>query len=106
MDKRLLKFDYKGYSHAKGFKVNQTLIDRAKPYLKDIESKYPWYYSKEVKWAISSYALYTRKQIGDLDIGKGQKLFKEAGVDKLTMEANGWLLGLFAGNKAAESERR
>ncbi|HEY5944818.1 MAG TPA: hypothetical protein VIV40_04975, partial [Kofleriaceae bacterium] len=90
----------------KGFKVPQALIDRAKPYLKDIESKYPWYYSKEVRWAISSFALYTRKQIGDLDITKGQKLFKEAGVDKLTMEANGWLLGLFAQQKSAEAERK
>jgi alpha-2-macroglobulin len=94
------------HAKAKGFKVPQTLIDRAKPYLKDIESKYPWYYSKEVRWAISSYALYTRKQIGDLDVGKGQKLFKEAGVAKLTMEANGWLLGLFAGEKSAETERK
>jgi alpha-2-macroglobulin len=94
------------HAKAKGFKVPQSLIDRAKPYLKDIESKYPWYYSKEVKWAISSYALYTRKQIGDLDIAKGQKLFKDAGVGKLTMEANGWLLGLFAGNKSAETERK
>jgi uncharacterized protein YfaS (alpha-2-macroglobulin family) len=94
------------HAKAKGFKVPQTLIDRAKPYLKDIESKYPWYYSKEVRWAISSYALYTRKQLGDLDIGKGQKLVKEATVDKLPMEANGWLLGLFAGNQAAEAERK
>jgi len=90
----------------KGFKVPQALLDRAKPYLKDIESKYPWYYSKEVRWAISSYALYTRKQIGDLDIQKGRNLFKEAGVDKLTMEANGWLLGLFAQDKSAEAERK
>jgi hypothetical protein len=94
------------HAKQKGFAVPQVLIDRAKPYLQNIETKYPWYYSKEVRWAISAYALYTRKQIGDLDITKGQKLFKEAGVDKLTMEANGWLLGLFAGNKAAEAERK
>jgi uncharacterized protein YfaS (alpha-2-macroglobulin family) len=94
------------HAKQKGFAVPQALIDRAKPYLQNIESKYPWYYSKEVRWAISAYALYTRKQIGDLDIAKGQKLLKEAGIDKLTMEASGWLLGLFAGNKAAEAERK
>ncbi|HEX5059400.1 MAG TPA: DUF6049 family protein, partial [Kofleriaceae bacterium] len=90
----------------KGFKVQQAMLDRAKPYLKDIESHYPWYYSKEVRWAISSYALYTRKQLGDLDIAKGQKLVKDAGIDKLSMEANGWLLGLFAQNQAASAERK
>jgi uncharacterized protein YfaS (alpha-2-macroglobulin family) len=93
----------------KGFNLPglQAQIDRAKPYLKDIERHYPWYYSKEVRWAISSYALYTRKQFGDLDIAKGQKLLKEAGgVTKVTMETNGWLLGTFAGNATAAAERK
>ena len=64
---------------------------------KDIEQHYPWYYPEEVRWAISAYALYTRKQLGDLDIAKGQKLLRECGgVDKITMETDGWLLGLFA----------
>ena len=91
---------------AKGFTVPQALLDRAKPYLRDIESKYPWYYSKEVRWAISAYALYTRKLLGDVDIAKGQKLVKDATVAKLSMEANGWLLGLFAQNPAAAAERK
>ena len=91
----------------KGFTVPQGMIDKAKPYLKDIERHYPWYYSKEVRWAISSYALYTRKQYGDLDIAKGQRLLKEAGgVTRVTMETNGWLLGTFAGNAAAAAERK
>ena len=44
--------------------------------------------------------------MGDLDIAKGKKLFAEAGVTKLSMEANGWLLGLFAGNASAAGERK
>ena len=84
----------------KGFPVAQYVIDRAKPYLREIERYYPYWYSNEVRWAISAYALYTRKQMGDLDIAKGQKLLAGAGgVTKVTMETNGWLLGLFAGNK-------
>src|SRR5262249_49422997 len=56
---------------------------------------------------ISAFALYTRKQIGEVDIAKGQALLKEAGgVDKVTMETDGWLLGLFAGDKVAEAERK
>src|SRR5690606_27111663 len=94
------------HAKAKGFTVPQQLLDRAKPYLKHIESKYPGHFSREVRWAISAYALYTRKQLGDVDIAKGQKLFEEAGVTKLPMEANGWLLGLFAQNAAAAAERK
>jgi uncharacterized protein YfaS (alpha-2-macroglobulin family) len=91
----------------KGFPVSPAVLEQAKPYLRNIESHYPHWYSKEVRWAVSAYALYTRKQLGDLDIGKGQKLLAEAGgVEKVTMETNGWLLGLFAGNKAAEAERK
>jgi uncharacterized protein YfaS (alpha-2-macroglobulin family) len=92
---------------AKGFAVPGNILDQAKLYLRDIESHYPWYYSKEVRWAISAYALYTRKQMGDLDIAKGQRLLREAGgVDKVTMETDGWLLGLFAGNATADAERK
>jgi uncharacterized protein YfaS (alpha-2-macroglobulin family) len=92
---------------AKGFAVPQTIIDQARPYLRDIESHYPWYYEPDVRHAISAYALYTRKQIGEVDIAKGKKLLAEAGgPEKLSMEADGWLLGLFAGNAAAADERK
>jgi uncharacterized protein YfaS (alpha-2-macroglobulin family) len=95
------------HAKAKGFTVAPYVIDRVKPYLKDIERHYPVYYGPEIRRTISSYALYTRKQLGDLDIAKGQRLITEAGgVDKLSMEAAGWLLGTFAGNATAPGERR
>jgi len=91
----------------KGFVVPAGILDKAKPYLQNIESFYPHYYGPEIRHTISSYALYTRKQLGDLDLAKGQKLMRDAGgVTKLNMEANAWLLGTFAGNKAAEAERK
>jgi uncharacterized protein YfaS (alpha-2-macroglobulin family) len=92
---------------AKGFAVPQSMLDHARDYLRDIESHYPDYYGPDVRHAISAYALYTRKQLGDVDIAKGKKLFVEAGApDKLSMEADGWLLSLFAGNAAADTERK
>ncbi len=98
--------DALAHAKAKGFMVPQGMIDRAKPFLRDIENYYPSWYPADVRHAISAFALYTRKQIGDLDIAKGQRLIHQAGgVEKLTMEADGWLLGLFAGNAAAASER-
>jgi uncharacterized protein YfaS (alpha-2-macroglobulin family) len=92
---------------AKGFAVPQPILDRARPYLQSIESHYPWYYPDSVRHAISAFALYTRKQIGDLDIAKGQKLLADwGGPDKVSMETDGWLLGTFAGNPAAADQRK
>ena len=93
----------------KGYAVPKEILDRAKVYLKAIETHYPAYYSPEVRWAISAYALYTRKQLGDLDVAKGQKLYVEYGGTanaKVGMETHGWMLGLFAANKAVENERK
>jgi uncharacterized protein YfaS (alpha-2-macroglobulin family) len=94
--------------HAKDkkFAVSQHMIDRAKPYLKAIEQHYPWYYPQEVRWSISSYALYTRKAYGDIDVAKATKLLRDATAEKLPMEAHGWLLGTLAQQKGAEAERK
>jgi len=95
------------HAKAKGFAVPAALFDRARPYLKDIESHYPWYYPDDVRHAISAYALYTRKQIGELDIAKGRRLLREwGGPDKVTMETDGWLLGTFAQDAGAADERK
>jgi hypothetical protein len=95
------------HAKAKGFAVPQPILDQAKQYLRVIESHYPHYYDNDIRHTISAYALYTRKQLGDLDLGKAQKLLADAGgVTKLSMEANGWLLGTFAGNPAAATQRK
>ncbi len=95
------------HARQKGFQVPPELLTRANGYLADIEHHYPAYYSKEVRWAISSYALYTRKQLGDVDLAKGRALYQEiGGATKAGMETAGWLLGLFAGAKGAETERK
>ena len=95
-----------GHAKDKGFTVPPNIIEQAQRYLREIESHYPWYYGPEIRHTISAYALYTRKQLGELDIAKGQKLIAEAGgVEKLSMEANGWLLGTFAGQAPAKAQR-
>jgi uncharacterized protein YfaS (alpha-2-macroglobulin family) len=92
---------------AKGFAVPQRMIEQAKPYLQNIENFYPDYYGPEIRLTISSYALYTRKLMGDVDVPKAQKLIAQyGGVTKINMEANAWLLGTLAGQKAAETERK
>ncbi|HWO18581.1 MAG TPA: DUF6049 family protein, partial [Kofleriaceae bacterium] len=90
----------------KGFAVSPLPIENVKTYLRGIEVYYEPAYPKEVQWAISAYALYVRKLLGDVDIAKGQKLLADAGgVEKVSLETSGWLLGLFAGDKAAQAER-
>jgi hypothetical protein len=96
-----------GHAKAKGFDVPKDMLARSLPYLRNIESHYPSWWPDDVRHAVSAYALYTRKQLGDLDLAKGQKLYAEWGAPaKVTMETDGWLLGLFAGNKAAAAERK
>ena len=92
---------------AKGFTGTDEMINRAKPYLKNIERYYPWYYTKDIRFSISSYAVYTRKLLGELDLAKGQSLLRDYGaIDKAPMEALGWLLGAFAQQKSVEAERK
>src|SRR5262249_38349363 len=63
-----------GAARGKGFAVPAAILDRARPYLRDIERHYPDHYPKDVRWAISAFALYTRKQLGDPDLAKGKRL--------------------------------
>ncbi|HEY5944819.1 MAG TPA: DUF6049 family protein [Kofleriaceae bacterium] len=91
---------------AKRFAIKDYMIERSKNFLHNIESYYNPYYSEEVRNAISAYALYVRKQMGDVDVAKAKALIQRAGgPEKLSMEANGWLLGTLAGNPAAATER-
>ena len=96
-------------AQAKGFAVPPAMLDRARSRTcATSRATTRAYYPQDVRWAISAYALYTRKQLGDLDIAKGQQLIAEAGgVDKLPMEADGWLLGAVrAATPAAAGERK
>jgi len=92
---------------AKGFTIPAAMLANAKSYVDNIEQHIEPEYPEEVKHAISAYALYTRKLLGDVDIEKAKKLLATAGgTEKASMEINGWLLGTFAGNAAADAERK
>jgi len=92
---------------AKGYAVPADMLRNALSYLKTIERRYPSYYPEDVKRAITSYALYVRMLAGDRDVARAKGLIKEAGgAAKLPMEADGWLLGVLAGQQDATAERR
>ncbi len=77
----------------KGFKVPDDMLARSSGYLKQIESHIPGWYGPDARRAIIAYALYVRHRMKDSDFARARWLIADAGgVDKLPMEAVGWIL--------------
>lgn len=92
---------------AKGYKVPDEMLNRTKPFLKDIEKhlKGEWYMnSPEVRWTISAYTLYVRDMMGDRDVAKAKKLLAEATIEKMPFEALGWVLSVIANDPGSQVE--
>jgi hypothetical protein len=106
---------------AKGYKVPDEMINKTKPYMKDVEKHFDdWYKtSPEVRWTISAYALYIRDMMGDKDAAKAKRLLAEMrggnpsssegalfdkGLDKAPFEALGWILSVLANDKDSQAE--
>lgn len=83
----------------KDYPVSKETIAKSLAYLKDIESRYPAFYSQESRRAISAYALYVRDMLGDKDAAKAQQLLKDATLEKLSPESIGWILSVLADDK-------
>ena len=84
---------------AKGYAVPDAMTQKLQNYLKNIEAKYPNYYSEKSRRAISAYALYVRDLMNDKDAGKARKLLAENGLEKLSAESLGWILAVLADDK-------
>jgi hypothetical protein len=91
---------------AKGYKVPDEMLNKTKPYLKNIESKFDEWHRKspQARWTISAYALYLRDMMGDRDAAKAKALLKEATLEKLPFEAIGWILSVLANDKNSAAE--
>jgi uncharacterized protein YfaS (alpha-2-macroglobulin family) len=91
---------------AKGSKVPDGMIEKTKPFLKNIESHFDEWHRKspQVRWTISAYALYVRDLMGDKDAAKAKKLLAEATLEKLPFEATGWILSVLADDKNSAAE--
>ncbi|HEY6400193.1 MAG TPA: alpha-2-macroglobulin family protein, partial [Blastocatellia bacterium] len=83
----------------KGFKTPPETLNLSKQYMRKIEQHIPHWYSEESRRAIVAYALYVRNRMGDRDPAKARSLITAAGgVDKLSMEALGWLMPVLSGD--------
>jgi hypothetical protein len=85
----------------KGFTVPEDMTARALEYLRNIESHYPSWYSQHTRQTLSAYALSVRSRMGDPDPAKAIKLYDEAGLDNLSMDAIGWLWQVMQGTPNA-----
>ena len=100
---------------AKGYKVPDDMLNRTKPYLKDVEKHFDdWYKNApQVRWTISAYALYVRDLMGDKDAAKAKKLLVEMNgngalqgreFEKAPFEALGWILSVLANDQDSSAE--
>lgn len=91
----------------KGFAVPPEMLQKSQSYLKQIESKFPGYYSVEARRVLTAYALNVRQRMGDRDAAKARSLIVQAGgVERLPLEALGWLLPVLSGESEATAIRR
>ena len=88
----------------KGFAIPAEMQANVQSYLQTIESHYPHWYSQDVRWALSAYALYVRHLAGDSDFTKARALLNEAGIENLSLEANAWLWDILANDPSAAED--
>ncbi|MGI8640467.1 MAG: alpha-2-macroglobulin family protein, partial [Pyrinomonadaceae bacterium] len=91
---------------AKGYKVPDDMLNKTKPYLKNVEKHFDEWHRKspQVRWTISAYALYVRDLTGDKDAAKAKRLLAEATIEKMPFEALGWILSVLADDKNSTVE--
>lgn len=89
----------------KGYAVPENTLIRAQNYLKNIEAYLNRdYYTQETRDSIISYSLYVRKLMGDKDINKAKQLIYDRKLEKLPLEAIGWLWTVLTGDPGSKQE--
>jgi uncharacterized protein YfaS (alpha-2-macroglobulin family) len=78
-----------------GFEVPEEMRQGVLDVLRNIEDYYPPYYSRRTRQTLSAYALYVRHLMGDRDLAKAHRLYEEASLEELPIEAIAWLWQVF-----------
>ncbi|MCU0756487.1 MAG: Ig-like domain-containing protein [Xanthomonadales bacterium] len=94
-------------AEAKGYPMPEAVRQRSMSYLRTIQQQLPKWYDEHSRRVLRAYALEVRRQLGDTDPKQAQALLAEVtDLDKLGIEAIGWLLPtLQAGKDTAAVER-
>jgi hypothetical protein len=88
----------------KGYDVPQAMLDRSKNYLRNVESHIPSIYGRDARNSLVAYALYTRARMGDRDAERARRLIATEGLEKLQLEAVGWLLPVLSGDRNSAAQ--
>jgi uncharacterized protein YfaS (alpha-2-macroglobulin family) len=88
----------------KNFDVPADMLEKSRRYLREIEKRIPSDYPIDVRRALVAYALYVRNRMGDRDAAKARALIREVGLDKLPLEAVGWLLPVLSSDAGSKAE--
>jgi alpha-2-macroglobulin len=88
----------------KGFDVPKGTLDKSKGYLRDVEKRIPHYYGREARASLVAYALNVRARLGDRDAARARRLLASETLEKLSLEAVGWLLPVLSGDAASAAE--
>jgi uncharacterized protein YfaS (alpha-2-macroglobulin family) len=96
-------------ARAKGFAVPDPLYEQARAYVAEVERHIPSWYGEQARRAILAYGLYVEKHLGAqaaLPAQSAARAQKLAGkdLDKLSLEAVGWLLYALSGDAGARAE--
>jgi uncharacterized protein YfaS (alpha-2-macroglobulin family) len=89
----------------KGFQVRPEAIELSEEYLREIEKHIPDWYPEDAQQSLVAYALYVRGLMGDRDPAEARmRIDKAGGVEKLPLEALGWLLSVLSGDANSKKE--
>ena len=92
-------------SRERGHAVDERLYERTLQHVRDIERHIPARYSERTRRHIVAYSLYVRGLTGDFDRDRARRLIGEVdGLDQLTFESSGWLLGVLTGDEASTDQ--
>ncbi len=78
-----------------GYHVNWSAWTASQRYLRQLELHLPQWISPESRWALRAYALNVLYRMGEGDVEAARVLLREAGTEKLPLEAHAWLLPVF-----------
>ena len=89
----------------KGYKPDDEMMRRSQSYLRSIESFIPSWYNEDARRSLIAYALFVRNRMKDPDPARAKRLMVEAGgVEKLPIEAVGWIWPTLSGDAASTTE--
>jgi uncharacterized protein YfaS (alpha-2-macroglobulin family) len=88
----------------KGYDVPDSMLTAARDHLRQIEIYYPYWYSERTRHALSTYAVYVRDLMGDVDTAKARQLLNQYPLEDQSMEAIGWLWQVLSDDAASVRE--